>query len=551
MERQTTVARVTLAILAVFVIGACTSTGAEVVPLPSPTSRAVAKPPATLPATPLEPQGETSSGPCRFTSNGSLISGWYWLRDADYAAYGEWDCQGLATDQDATINLQTLVTNKASGGSGYSSPVKVTYTNPTADQSQTVQIYLQNPLPEPSPADSHGEGYPTTGYLVVPRAYLGAGGALRIRLERFSPNPYHVAVNANTLNFQRPRLADEFTPPKGSLISGWYWLRDSAPSTYGQWTFSELNANAPSLLILDTLVTNGVNGGSGYSMPLAITLINPTTESQKTFNYVQAQNPLFTQASANSQGYGYQTYGSLMLDPGYIDANGSLIVRIARPAASEYHAAVNQNSVGIIQRGAPDGSGARLPATPPAGLPSTVPAPGGKYLFVEFWNRVDGTGKLPAMAIDFPAYHFDTRTGSLKPFGPAQPFTLAPADWGFFGHGTSRAGAAGTGAVSDLAAISNLPTSIEIALPTGSIKTTSDLPQEEWRQANLQLLAVSTDGTLTLEIDGEPVTLPAGEKWSRTTEADVNVDPYNGQLVITSSLTNYGWQDRARLTGSP
>ena len=53
------------------------------------------------------------------------------------------------------------------------------------------------------------------------------------------------------------------------------------------------------------------------------------------------------------------------------------------------------------------------------------------------------------------------------------------------------------------------------------------------------------------EINGELVTLPAGEKWSRTTEADIKADLYNGQLVITSSLTNYGWQDRARLTGSP
>jgi hypothetical protein len=552
MKRHTTVAGVTLAILAVFVISACTSTTAGVVPLPSPTSRAVAKPPATLPAPPLAPEGETSSGPCRFTSNGSLISGWYWLRDADYAAYGEWECQGLATDKDATINLQALVTNEAGGGSGYSSPVRVTYTNPASDRSQIVQVYLQNPLPEPSPADSHGVGYPTTGYLVVPRAYLGAGGALRIRLERFSPNRYHVAVNANTLNFQRPHLADEFTPPQGSPISGWYWLRDSAHSAYGQWTFRELTANVPALLVLDTLVTNGVNGGSGYTIvPLAITLINPTTESQKTFNYVQAQNLLFTQAPANTQGYGYQTYGSLMLDPGYIDANGNLIVRVARPADEEYHAAVNQNSVGIIQPGAMSASVTPLPATPPADLQSTVPASGGKYLFVEFWNRVDGTGKLPALAIDFPAYHFDAKTGSLMPFGPAQPFTLAQADLGFFGHGTSRSGAAGTGAVSDLATISNLPYSIEIALPTGSIKTTSDFPQEEWRQANLKLLAVSSDGTLTFEIAGEQVTLLAGAKWSRTTEADVTADPYNGQLVITSSLTNYGWQDRARLTGSP
>ena len=388
-----------------------------------------------------------SSGPCRFTSNGNLISGWYWLRDADYGAYGQWECQGLATGQDATINLQTLVTNQTSGGAGFSPAVKVTYTNPADDRSQTVQVYLQNPLPEPSPADSHGEGYPTTGYLVVPRAYLDAGGALRIRLERFALNRYHVAVNANTLNFQQPQRADEFTPPQGSPISGWYWLRDSAHSAYGQWTFKGLAANTSPLLTLDTLVTNGTNGGSGYSMPLAITLINPTTESQKTFSYVQAQNLLFTQASANSQGYGDQTYGSIMLDPSYIDADGNLIVRVARPAAEKYHAAVNQNSVGIVQQDATDASETPLPATPQADFQGTAPAPGGKYLFVEFWNKVDGTGKLPAMAIDFPFYRFDPKTGSLKPFGPTKAFTLAPADLGFFGHGTSRSGAAGTGAV--------------------------------------------------------------------------------------------------------
>jgi hypothetical protein len=357
-------------------------------------------------------------------------------------------------------------------------------------------------------------------------------------------------VNAKTLNFPRPHLADEFTPPQGSPISGWYWLRDSAHSAYGQWTFKELAANTSAILILDTLVTNGANGGSGYSMPLEITLINPTDESQKTLSDVQAQNLLFTQAPANSKGYGYQTYGSIMLDPGYIDAKGNLIVRVARPAAEKYHAAVNQNSVGILQQGAIDASVTPLPATPLAGFQGTTQPPSGKYLFVEFWNKVDGTGQLPAMAIDFPFYRFDSKTGSLRPFGSAKSFTLAPGDWGFFGHGTSRSGAAGTGAASDLATISNLPYSIEITLPAGSITTAAGFPQEEWRQANLELLAISTDGTLVFEIDGEQVTLPAGEKWSRATEADVNVDKYNGHLAITSSLTNYGWQDRSRLTGS-
>jgi hypothetical protein len=551
MKPQITAAYFVLAVAVLFMIGACLPTTAEVVPLPSPTSREAAKRPATLTAIPLEPTGETSSGPCRFISNGDLISDWYWLRDSDYTAYGEWDCQGLATDQDMTINLQTLVTNQGGGGSGYSSPVKVTYTNPTSDQSQTVQVYLQNPLPSPSPADSHGAGYPTTGYLVIPRAYLGAEGALRIRLERFSPNPYHVAVNANTVNLQQPRRAAQFTPPPGSPISGWYWLRDSAPSAYGQWTFTGLAANASALLTLDTLVTNGANGGSGYSMPLAITLVNPTTESQATLDAVQAQNLLFTQDSANSKGYGYQTSGSIMLDPGYIDANGNLIVRVARPADEEYHAAVNQNSVGIIQQGAREASATPLPPTPMADRQSTTQPPGGKYLFVEFWNKVDGTGTLPAMAIDFPFYRFDPQAGSLKPFGPATAFTLTPADLGFFGHGTSRSGAAGTGAASGLDTISNLPYSVAIALPTGSIKTASGFPQEDWRQANLKLLAVSPDGTLTCEIDGERVTLPAGEKWSRTTKADVNAGQYNGRLVITSTLTNYGWQDRARLAAAP
>jgi hypothetical protein len=550
MKLQITVAHFVLAAAVLCMIGACMPTTAEVVPLPSPTGREAAKRPATLAAIPPEPASETSSGPCRFTSNGNVNSGWYWLRDADYAGYGEWDCQGIATDQDVTISLQAPVTNQTSGGSGYSSPVKVTYTNPTDNQSQTVQVFLQNPFPEQSPADSHGFGYPTTGYLVVPRAYLGTGGTLRIRLERFSPNSNHVAVNADTLNFQRPHLADEFTPPKGSPSSGWYWLRDSAHSAYGQWTFKGLAANTTALLTLDTLATNGANGGSGYSMPLAITLINPSTESQTTLSAVQAQNLLFTQDSSNSKGYGYQTYGSILLDPGYIDANGNLIVRVARPETEDYHAAVNQNSVGIIQHGAVDTSVTPPPATPKSGIQSTTQPPGGKYLFVEFWNKVDGTGNLPAMAIDFPFYRFDSKTGSLKPFGPAKAFTLAPTDVGFFGHGTSRSGAAGTGAVSDLATISKLPYSIEIALPTGSIKTTSGLPQEEWRQADLKLLAVAEDGSLLLEIDGERVTLPPGDKWSRTTEADVNADNYNGQLVVTSMLTNYGWHDRRQIAGA-
>lgn len=551
MKLQITVAHFVLAIAVLFMIGACTPTATDVVPLPSPTSVGVVILPSPIPATPTQSQSETSSGPCRFKSNGDSISGWYWLRDADYAAYGEWTCQGLPADQDVIVNLQTLVTQRTSGGSGYSTPVKVTYTHPTDNNSQTIQIYLQNPLPEHSPADSHGVGYSTTGYLVIPRSYLGAGGTLRIRLERFSPNVYPVAVNANTVNFQRPHLADEFTPPKGSLISGWYWLRDSAHSAYGQWTFRELTANAPFLLILDALVTNGTNGGSGYSMPIAITLINPTNKSQKTLSYVQAQNLLFTQDPANSKGYGYQTYGSIALEPGYIDATGNLIVRVARSAAEKYHLAMNQNSVGVIQQGTAIVSATPLPpATSIAGFENVSRPPGGKYLFIQYWNKVAGTGTLPALAIDFPDYRFDPQAGTLSPFVPGRSITLASTSWGFIGHGTSRSGAAGTGAVSSLSTIDRLAYSIDVAKYTGAVDLQAGPNMEETKQVGLKVLAVADDGSILIEIDNQPITLAVGESWTQTVEADVNEGQYTGHLSMTSTLTNYGWQDRSQITGS-
>jgi hypothetical protein len=424
----------------------------------------------------------------------------------------------------------------------------VTYTNPTDNSSQTIQVYLQNPLPEHSPADSHGVGYPTTGYLVIPRSYLGAGGTLRIRLERFSPNLYHVAVNVNTVNFQRPQMANEFTAPKGSAISGWCWLRDSAHSAYGQWTFKGLIANAASSLILNTLVTNGVNGGSGYSLPMEITLINPTNQSHKTMSYVQAQNLLFTQDPANSKGYGYQTYGSIALDPGYIDATGNLIVRVARPAAEKYHLAVNQNSVGVIQQGAANTSVTPIPATTPiAGFENISQPPTGKYLFIQYWNKVAGTGTLPALAIDFPDYRFDPQAGTLSPFVPGRSITLASTAWGFIGHGMSRSGAAGTGAVSSLSTIDQLAYSIDVAKYTGAIDLQAGPDMEETKPIELKVLAVADDGSILIEIDNQTITLAVGESRTQTVEADVNEGPYTGHLSMTSTLTNYGWQDRSQI----
>jgi hypothetical protein len=485
-------------------------------------------------------------GPCRFSVGGNYISGWYWLRDEAYAASGQWDCRGLPVDQDLTISLKTLVTNQADGGSGYSAPVKITFTNPTSQQSQTVQVYLQNLLAEQSPANSGGVGYPTTGYFVIPKTYLDANGGLAVKLERLQPNTFHVAVNAESLSFDRPRLADSFNQWMGVYVANWYWLRDTAHQAYSQWSFSGLNPAAPATLVFDLLVTNKAGGGSGFSMPIEVTLINPANNAQKTLQHVIAQNLLFTQDPDNSNGAGYQTYASIALEAGFIDDQGNLIVRVTRPPDATNHLAVNQSSAAIIQ---PESTQELATPSPTAisvqdGLDTTL---GGKYLFIEYWNSISGTGTLPALAIDFPDYRFDPTTGVLSSFNPNQSITLASTAMGFIGHGTSRSGDAGTGAVSSLDTINQLPFSIDIAQFTGAVNLQAAPNMEETKPVGLIILSVAEDGTISIELDRQEITLAVGQSWKQTTETDMHEGQYNGHLVMTSTLTNFGWQDRAKI----
>ena len=477
---------VLLPILLAALIGmACSSTDRG---MPTPVTPLSGNP-VNLPPTPNPkntlPTETVQPGPCRFSVAGNYASGWYWLRDEAYATSGQWDCRGLPVNQDLTISLQTLVTNQADGGSGYSSPVKITYTNPTSQQAQTIQVYLQNPLADQSPANSRGVGYPTTGYFVIPKAYIDTNGGLSVRLERFQPNTFHVAVDAESLNFDRPHLADSFNQWMGTYAANWYWLRDTAHQAYSQWTFNGLNPTAPATLVFDILVTNKAGGGSGYSTPIEVTLINPANSSQKTLQHVIAENLLFTQDPNNSDGAGYQTYASLALDAGIVDANGNLIVRVARLQDATNHLAVNQYSAAIIQ---PEFTQELETPSPTVtlgqdGLDTTL---SGKYLFIQYWNNVAGTGKLPALAIDFPDYRFDPTTGTLSSFNPSQSISLAQTDMGFIGHGTSRSGDAGTGAVSSLNTINQVPYSIDVAMFTGAVNLKAGPNMEETKAVAAQ-----------------------------------------------------------------
>ncbi|MFL5807497.1 MAG: hypothetical protein ACJ8CR_37945 [Roseiflexaceae bacterium] len=190
-----------------------------------------------------------------------------------------------------------------------------------------------------------------------------------------------------------------------------------------------------------------------------------------------------------------------------------------------------------------------LGGAPPAahGLPAArigmLPPPG-MYLFVELWNELGGSGNLPAIAIDFPGYSFDPVTGRLEPFfAPLPP--LLSSDWGFIGDGMSRAGAAGGGISSGLRPLASLPYTTTIQIGTGA----AGVYGEETRMALVVLLAADAAGTLIADIDGERVSLAPGRRWSRTVEADLVTETYNGRYRLTSSVANYGWHARALING--
>jgi hypothetical protein len=91
----------------------------------------------------------------------------------------------------------------------------------------------------------------------------------------------------------------------------------------------------------------------------------------------------------------------------------------------------------------------KTPIVPTAILEIVTERPEGKFLFVEIWREIEGTGKVPGgPRIDRPTYSFDLQSKVLN-IGSNKIETLINAsDWGFAGEGTSILGTAGGGTAS-------------------------------------------------------------------------------------------------------
>jgi hypothetical protein len=188
----------------------------------------------------------------------------------------------------------------------------------------------------------------------------------------------------------------------------------------------------------------------------------------------------------------------------------------------------------------------QVPATPSPTQGSAPILSGGKYLFIEFWNHETGSGTLPMTAIDFPHYYFDPDNGTLS-INASDSITLSTTDLGFIGIGTSLSEAAGMGAASGLTVIDLLPYSTKVYLYTRQADQQTVTHMEETREVTLTLLSAAQNGTISIELDGQTMTLASGKSWMQTVEKDIRDNQYNGHLILTSTLTNHGWQDRAKI----
>jgi len=125
------------------------------------------------------------ASPSGYQSTGDLIAGWNWLRAPGHTATWTFPSDQLRTAKPGSIhlNLSGLVTNRASGGAGFSATVKLIITGQSLATTRTV--FLKNPFRPNDPDDSGGIGY----------AAYGASSSIPTSLLRNVTGPITVAMS--------------------------------------------------------------------------------------------------------------------------------------------------------------------------------------------------------------------------------------------------------------------------------------------------------------------------------------------------------------------
>lgn len=179
---------------------------------------------------------------------------------------------------------------------------------------------------------------------------------------------------------------------------------------------------------------------------------------------------------------------------------------------------------------------ATIPTFYPAPVPSATSKPlSKKFLFVEIWVKVIGTGIVGSTRVDKPLYFFDNP--ELYLYGVK---SLTSNDLGYIGQGTSMHGSAGGGVASTLTTFQQFPYQTSLTVSTGKM---NELYSAELVAIPVTFLSVSEDGVIVVEINTNEIMLTPGESWIWTVDTPIFSDKYDGTIQVISSVTNYGWLD--------
>ncbi len=142
------------------------------------------------------PQGYRVS---KFYSNGSLIQGWYWLRDPSLQHYAEWTFNNIpAGSSDLFLDITALATDSINGGRGFDAHFLLIYGFPGAGNMggvfQTKEITLPNISPAYDPV-----GYTCKGLINIPRNFIAGATTFFFRIERKNSTDNHIAFNQDSI----------------------------------------------------------------------------------------------------------------------------------------------------------------------------------------------------------------------------------------------------------------------------------------------------------------------------------------------------------------
>ena len=148
-------------------------------------------------------RGETAA---RFRSNGDVIAGWSWLRDAGLSDYAEYTFPNPPEQGDILLDITALATDGVNGGPRVNAWFDLLVGNPGSGNMggvfHRIGLTLQNIYPKENPP-----GYTNHGMLTLSRATLEkvmpADGTLFIRIVRASARGPHVAFRPDSIQIVR------------------------------------------------------------------------------------------------------------------------------------------------------------------------------------------------------------------------------------------------------------------------------------------------------------------------------------------------------------